>query len=434
MKTIKCESLNEGYQELIEELKKNATESNGRQQGTIHEILDVELELADPRKSVLSLPVRNMSRRYAAGECILYLKGSDKLEDFSFYSKSWNNLATKDKRINSAYGHRWLTSIPDNPSRIQFAIEQLVENPDTKNAIVMLRDDRDLFPELKDRCCTLCLCFNIRNNKLNMRTIMRSQDMWLGLPYDIFCFTRLQQIVLFNVNLARKENKIELGTYTHQILNLHVYEKHWSKICNYERIPLNTKEAYQFPEFDLHSNECLLALFNWEERLHKETDIEQLAYDLRELKLDPFCETLGSYLVNNITNNLPTIHDDEMFNLALRESKKSKCIDRQVGCVITDIDGNVLGTGCNTVINCNQNCHDKLHRICNVRHGEISALESISPSVKALAHTAYVTLYPCYPCMKALEKAGISCVKVKGFSHKGATGNVMLFDPEFFEE
>lgn len=444
MKTIKCDSLNEGYQWCIKAFQESASTSNGRQQGEIHELLDVEIELSDPRKSVLSLPMRNMSRKYAAGEFLLYMRGTNNAEAFKFYSKTWERLQKPDGTINSSYGYRWFKDVnpvkvdvgenaPAPITRFGFALQQLLENPDTKNAIIMLRDDDDIMPNLKDRCCTLALCFNIRNGKLNMRTIMRSQDLWTGLPYDVFCFTRLQQIMLYQYN-SHSENKIELGTYTHQVLNLHVYAKHWDRVKGYTPIMLNTKEAYAFPEFTAKSDECLFPLMTWEEnyRTNDIQTIEEKAYNLRELKLDPFCETLGSYLVNNIKNEVPTQFEKEMFALAEKESKNSKCIDRQVGCVITDRDGNVLGKGCNTVINCNQNCHDKLRRICNVRHGEVSAIESVPENLKALMYCAYVTLFPCFPCMQALEKTSVQWIKVKGFSHKGATGNVILYDPEFF--
>ena len=101
-----CQSINDGYQKLIQEMQNSSQISEGRQQGKIHEIRDVELVLEDPRKSVLSLPMRNMSRKYAAGEFILYMKGSNNLEEFKFYSKTWEKLATPSGKINSAYGYR----------------------------------------------------------------------------------------------------------------------------------------------------------------------------------------------------------------------------------------------------------------------------------------------------------------------------------------
>ena len=436
--TINCDSLNEGYQYLINALQVAGKQSLGRQQGAIHELLDVELVLRDPRKSVLSLPIRNMSRRYAAGELLCYIRGTNKKGDFEFYSKSWDKLANPDGTINSAYGYRMFHPVFDGntETRFHYALTQLLENSDTKNAIIMLRDDSDLHPaHQKDRCCTLCLCFNIRDGKLNCRTIMRSQDLWLGLPYDVFCFTRLMQIMLYNYNSACEKGKeVQLGTYTHQVLNLHLYERDWQKVKDYMLMALNTEQGYQFPEFTAKSERDMLSLLIWEEQVRTQPDIpmETHAHNLRELKLDPWSETLGSYIINKIENRAPTEFDIEMFSRAEREAEKSTCVDRQVGCVITTKEGDVIGQGHNTVINCNQNCHDKLHRVCNVKHGEVCAIESISPAMKDFAHTLYVTLYPCFPCMQAIEKTTISEVKVKGFSHKGAIGRVILYDPEFF--
>lgn len=440
--TINCDSLNEGYQYLINAIRLTSQQSTGRQQGAIHELLDVELVLSDPRKSVLSLPIRNMSRRYAAGELLCYIRGTNKKEDFAFYSKSWNKLANPDGTINSAYGYRMFHMIDNSDvpqsteNRFHYALTQLLENPETKNAVIMLRDDSDLDPEhQKDRCCTLCLCFNIRDGKLNCRTIMRSQDLWLGLPYDVFCFTRLMQIMLYNYNASCEDGKeVQLGTYTHQVLNLHLYEKDWLTLKDYEPIALNPEQGYQFPEYTAKSESDMLSLLIWEEQVRTQPSIpiETHAYNLRELKLDPWSETLGSYIVNKVENRAPTKFEIEMFNQAAKVAELSKCVDRHVGCIITTKDGDVIGQGYNKVLNCNQNCHDKLHRVCNVKHGEICAIESITPELRELAHTLYVTLYPCLPCMQTIEKTTICEVKVKGFSHKGATGMVILYDPEFF--
>lgn len=435
-KTIKCNSLNEGYQLLIKELIANGTFSVGRQQGEIKELLNYELELTNPRKSVLSLPMRNMSRKYAAGEFALYLEETDDVKDFAFYSKAWLNLATKDGKVNSAYGERLFSEASGH--RLDYAIDELVKNRESKNSLVMMRDVRDQNPELKDRCCTIALHFYIRGNKLNMRTIMRSSDIWLGLPYDVFAFTRIMQMALYRYNKCTGSN-VELGTYFHQMLNVHAYPKNYAKLISYVEengyLDLDTDKAYEFPEFTAYDEKELPKFLQWEQSYRKDTlfpnDVK--AEQLRDMKLHPFFETLGSWLLNKITNDLPTARDGELFRMAEAEATKSTCIDRKVGCVITDRDGNVMGIGHNTVINCNQNCHDKLRRVCNVTHAEVCAINQIPEEQHVLARTAYVTLYPCLPCRLALNKAGIYDIRVKGFSHKGAGGDslVHLYDPEY---
>jgi thymidylate synthase len=48
---------------------------------------------------------------------------------------------------------------------------------------------------------------------------MRSNDAYIGLPHDVFCFTMLQEIV------ARAIGR-EIGTYRHFVGSMHLYEEH----------------------------------------------------------------------------------------------------------------------------------------------------------------------------------------------------------------
>ena len=47
---------------------------------------------------------------------------------------------------------------------------------------------------------------------------MRSNDAFLGLPHDVFCFTMLQEIVARTLS-------IEVGNYKHVVGSLHLYEQ-----------------------------------------------------------------------------------------------------------------------------------------------------------------------------------------------------------------
>ena len=58
----------------------------------------------------------------------------------------------------------------------------------------------------------------IRHDKLYMFTNMRSNDVFSGLPHDVFSFTMLQEI------MARALS-VELGNYKHAVGSLHLYEK-----------------------------------------------------------------------------------------------------------------------------------------------------------------------------------------------------------------
>ena len=50
-----------------------------------------------------------------------------------------------------------------------------------------------------------------------MLTHMRSNDAFIGLPHDVFCFTMLQEIIAADLG-------VQLGTYRHMVGSLHIYD------------------------------------------------------------------------------------------------------------------------------------------------------------------------------------------------------------------
>ena len=57
--------------------------------------------------------------------------------------------------------------------------------------------------------------FDIKNGKLDMTVIMRSNDLIYGFANDQYCFSRLQQMVADHLQLP-------VGTYTHFAHDLHI--------------------------------------------------------------------------------------------------------------------------------------------------------------------------------------------------------------------
>ena len=55
-----------------------------------------------------------------------------------------------------------------------------------------------------------------------MNTVMRSNDAWLGLPYDMFQFCQLQLTLCNSLDLIP-------GTYRHTALSMHLYLRNVSE-------------------------------------------------------------------------------------------------------------------------------------------------------------------------------------------------------------
>jgi thymidylate synthase len=76
-----------------------------------------------------------------------------------------------------------------------------------------------LRPSLKDVACAITLQFLIRDDAVHAVVYMRSNDVILGLPYDVFLFTMLQEIISTQLGL-------KLGQYHHFCGSLHLYDRH----------------------------------------------------------------------------------------------------------------------------------------------------------------------------------------------------------------
>jgi len=99
------------------------------------------------------------------------------------------------------------------------AIRKLTADPNSRQAIITLWDPwLDNVEGKHDYPCTVALHFYLRDGLVDMNVIMRSNDAWLGLPYDVFQFTQLQSSVAMAL-------KTQPGMYRHTALSLHLYER-----------------------------------------------------------------------------------------------------------------------------------------------------------------------------------------------------------------
>lgn len=118
-----------------------------------------------------------------------------------------------DGRFHGAYGERVKHQVAAACTRLQ-------HDPGTRQAVVVLWDAwLDNLPAKRDYPCTVALQFEVDDRtRLCLNVFMRSNDAWLGLPYDLFQFAQLQ------LSVARALSR-PLGWYRHTVLSMHLYER-----------------------------------------------------------------------------------------------------------------------------------------------------------------------------------------------------------------
>ncbi len=102
-------------------------------------------------------------------------------------------------------------------------VTKLKDDPDTRQAVINIYSAHRDYVDEPDIPCTLALQFMIRDFALDLHVTMRSNDIWWGLPYDMFQFTQLQMSVANVLN-------IPYGSYYHTANSMHAYERNFNDI------------------------------------------------------------------------------------------------------------------------------------------------------------------------------------------------------------
>lgn len=187
----------------------------------VGEIINATTVLTDPTNNIMKNSLRNLPMKYAIGELLWYMSHNNKLREIQKYTKGWDRMSDDGVTVNSNYG--WCIRDKYGFDQWEWCKQELNNNPNSRRAVIHIKEPSD--KDSKDVNCTVCLQFFIRDEKLYCTTYMRSNDIWLGYPYDVFQFTCMQ--ILMSMELG-----IELGTYTHIAGSLHLYGRNYVNIDN----------------------------------------------------------------------------------------------------------------------------------------------------------------------------------------------------------
>lgn len=359
-------------------IHKNGRHTVNRKGQGLYEMRNVTLVL-DPEASTYCLG-RYPSQEYLEKELDFYASGSRQLEDAVKMSKFWSKCSDDGKTINSNYG--FLLFHDENKhgfTQFGHAINCLRNNPDSKKAVMTLYSKEHAYIS-NDNPCTLIINLYIQGDALNMQVIMRSNDLWYGLPYDLPFFRVVHYTAL--AMLKRTYPNLELGYHIHQALNLHFYEWAFDKFRDCEK---------------RYDNERL--------------NVAQPLVSCPQAAIQRL--TIGAFVQRFIGLSDWRNHNLYM-NVAWEASKQSRCLKKKCGAVIVCNDSIIAtGYGDRDGEACTECARDKKEVFysdgCYSVHAEMRAC------IKALQNgfsdwsnaVVYVTHGPCDACLKLLNHLGV---------------------------
>lgn len=214
----------------------------------------------DMRRPVITIPERKLSTKFLAGEAYWILSGDDKVENIAPYNKNIANYSDDGVTFFGAYG-------PRIAEQLDYVTNKLLSDNSTRQALLTIW--RPNPPETKDVPCTISCGFMIRDGNLDCYVYMRSNDLWLGFPYDIFNFSMLSHLVCCRLN--KTGLNLKPGIMYHTAASRHIYEQH-SEQANYISGFYNPITSPIPKLAEISTNETPDYMFNDEEKLMQTLD------------------------------------------------------------------------------------------------------------------------------------------------------------------
>jgi thymidylate synthase len=147
-----------------------------------------------------------------------------------------------------------------------YVIRELKRNSETRRAVISIRDNKADTKEGADPACLQSIQFFIREGKLDMMVLFRSNDLPEATYMNAFALIMLQEKIAGELGAG-------IGTYTHRSNSMHCYEKDFKLLDNYIK-SINTKSREEI-SYNYKGD--------WEELMKEEIPgILKFAEDLRD--------------------------------------------------------------------------------------------------------------------------------------------------------
>lgn len=285
-------------------------DAEGKNSVNTNELLHVVFELEDPIQKWVTWRKPAMSISFALAELIWILVGDNKRDIIDFWNPIYGRYAGDEGcgYYHGAYGYRLVKNFGFN--QLYRAYNALKSSPNNRQTVLLYWDPvKDLPNEdgsstSHDIPCNICSLLKIRNKKLEWTQIMRSNDVFRGLPYNLVQFTSIQEVLAGWLN-------INIGKYTHFSDSLHLYTSDIDTGINKKTYLLNS-DRLSIPksESDLIINDIYKRMkFMLDDKLSSEQLANAATLKSKYQSYNNIMFIIGAYVANKLSykNTLHTL-------------------------------------------------------------------------------------------------------------------------------
>ena len=165
---------------------------------------------------------KKLHLRSIVHELLWFLKGETNIAYLRDNKVSiWDEWADADGELGPVYGkqwRRWATADGGEIDQIQWLVDEIKRNPDSRRLIVSAWNVGDL-PRMALMPCHALFQFYVADGRLSCQLYQRSGDVFLGVPFNIASYALLTHMVAQVTGLAP-------GEFIHTLGDAHLYDNH----------------------------------------------------------------------------------------------------------------------------------------------------------------------------------------------------------------
>lgn len=223
IKVFEGDTASEVWQLAFDEMihGKSAKHQTGRG-GMTEEILHAAFTIQDPRQRWVVVRHPALNPAFAVAEIVWILNGRNDSAFLNYWNSQLPNYTGSGKEYHGAYGFRLKRYF--GIDQLERAYLALRHNPNSRQVVLQIWDtvndlpDEDGSPVNQDIPCNIVSLLKIRNGRLEWMQIIRSNDLFRGVPYNFIQFTSLQEVLAGWLG-------VELGSYNQISDSLHLYNE-----------------------------------------------------------------------------------------------------------------------------------------------------------------------------------------------------------------
>lgn len=221
MKVYKFQNYYHMFPRLLEKIMVEGALTDSRN-GSTRALYNIACVIEKPEESLFIIPGRGNNIACSLYEVLWMLSGDNRIEYLKHFMPRAADYSDDGETWRGAYGTRLRFAGAEKLDQIHYIVESLRKDPMSRQAVATLWDPEvDTLPT-KDRPCNNMLQFYVSGHALNLNVYQRSQDFFWGSQINYLEWSVLLWVIAKTMGLP-------VGTYTHIVNNLHVYEPHWDK-------------------------------------------------------------------------------------------------------------------------------------------------------------------------------------------------------------